>query len=142
MENYWSFGLKNMSKIIILVLILIISILFLYNYFKTEKINEKLISYELEGKIYSLREAKNPQEWQKGLMFVKKPVNYDGMIFIFPNKKIRSFWNQNTFVDLDIYWLDDNKIVGKDFLPSITNSKNVVTKNSPAPVNMVVEIIK
>jgi hypothetical protein len=133
---------QNMSKIIIPVLILTIFILFLYYYLKAEKINEKLISFELEGKIYLLREAKTPREWQKGLMFVRKPVNYDGMIFIFPDKEIRSFWNQNTFIDLDIYWLDDNKIVGKDFLPSIIRSKNLVTKTSPEPVNIVVEIIK
>jgi uncharacterized membrane protein (UPF0127 family) len=64
------------------------------------------------------------------------------MIFIFPQKEIRSFWNKNTVLDLDIYWLDDKKIIGKDFLPSITKSKEIVIKTSPAPVNIIVEIIK
>lgn len=47
-----------------------------------------------------------------------------------------------SYSNLDIYWLDDEKIVGKDFLPSIEKSKKVITKTSPAPVNKVIEIIK
>jgi uncharacterized membrane protein (UPF0127 family) len=131
-----------MLKIFILVLILMISAIFIFNYFLSEKNNEKLISFELEGKKYLLKKANNPQEWQDGLMFIEKPVNYNGMIFIFPDKQIRSFWNKNTFIDLDIYWLDDDKIIGKDFLPSINSSKELITKTSPMPVNKVIEIIK
>ena len=104
--------------------------------------SEKLLPYELEGKIYLLREAKTPEEWQKGLMFVQKPVDYDGMIFIFPDKQIRSFWNQNTFVNLDIYWLEDDKIVKKEYLESITELGRVKIIQSPSPVNKVIEIIK
>jgi len=47
-----------------------------------------------------------------------------------------------SYSNLDIYWLDDEKIVGKDFLPSIEKSKKVIIKTSPAPVNKVIEIIK
>jgi len=110
--------------------------------FQIEKISEKFLPYELENKIYLLREAKTPEEWQKGLMFVKKPVDYDGMIFIFPDKQIRSFWNKNTFVDLDIYWIDENKIIGKSYLPSILKSKNIITISSQLPVDKVIEIIR
>ena len=74
-------------------------------------------------------------------MFYKKPVDFDGMIFIFPEKEIKSFWNKNTFIDLNLYWIDDNKIIGKSFLPSILNSKEIVTVNSSEKVNKVVEII-
>ena len=115
---------------------------YLNNDFQIENISEKLLPYELEGKIYLLREARTPEEWQRGLMFVKKPVDYDGMIFIFPDKKIRSFWNQNTFVDLDIYWLDDDQVIGKNFLPSITKTKKPLIIVSPKEVNKVIEIIR
>jgi len=115
---------------------------FLNNNFQIEKMSEKFMVYELENRVYLLKEAKNEEEWQKGLMFVKKPVDYDGMIFIFPDKKIRTFWNQNTFVDLEIYWLDDEKIIGKDKLESIKETKNPKIIQSPYPVNKVIEIIK
>jgi uncharacterized membrane protein (UPF0127 family) len=115
---------------------------YLNNNFQIENMSERLVLYELDKKIYLFREAKTPEEWQKGLMFVKKPVDYDGMIFIFPDKQIRSFWNKNTFVDLEVYWLDDDKIIGKEELPSIVKTKTVKIITSPLPVNKVVEIIK
>ena len=115
---------------------------YLNNNFQIENMSERLVPYELDKKIYLLREAKTSEEWQKGLMFVKKPVDYDGMIFIFPDKQIRSFWNKNTFVDLEVYWLDDDKIIGKEELPSIIKTKTVKIITSPLPVNKVVEIIK
>ena len=74
-------------------------------------------------------------------MFYKKPVDFDGMIFIFQNKEIRSFWNENTYLDLNLYWMDDNKVVGKSILPSILKSKEIITVNSGKKVNKVVEII-
>jgi poly-gamma-glutamate synthesis protein (capsule biosynthesis protein) len=114
---------------------------YLNNDFQIENMSERLIPYELENKIYLLREAKTPEEWQKGLMFVKKPVDYDGMIFIFPDKQIRSFWNQNTFLDLEVYWLDDDKIIGKDKLESIEKTKMIKTIQSPGPINKVIELI-
>jgi poly-gamma-glutamate synthesis protein (capsule biosynthesis protein) len=114
---------------------------YLNNNFQIENMSERLIPYELENKIYLLREAKTPEEWQKGLMFVKKPVDYDGMIFIFPDKQIRSFWNQNTFLDLEVYWLDDDKIIGKDKLESIEKTKMIKTIQSPGPINKVIELI-
>ena len=75
-------------------------------------------------------------------MFYKKPVNFDGMIFIFPEKQMRTFWNKNTYMDLDIYWLNDEKVVNKSYLPSILKSKEIVTVNSEEKINRVVEIIK
>jgi poly-gamma-glutamate synthesis protein (capsule biosynthesis protein) len=115
---------------------------YLNNDFQIENMSERLIPYELENKVYLLREAKTPEEWQKGLMFVKKPVDYDGMIFIFPDKQIRSFWNLNTFLDLEVYWLDNDKIIGKDKLESIEKTKTVKTIQSPGPVNKVIELIR
>jgi len=115
---------------------------YLNNNFQIEKISDPLVPVELENKIYLLREAKTSEEWRKGLMFVKKPVDYDGMIFIFPDKRTRSFWNKNTFVDLDIYWLDDNKVIAKDYLPSILKTKEITTLKSILPTNIVVEIIR
>jgi uncharacterized membrane protein (UPF0127 family) len=117
-------------------------LLFLFFYFKK---SQKLIYYSLEGKTYKLLPAKTPLEHQKGLMFYrskKELKGADGMIFIFPDKNYRTFWNKNTFLDLDVYWIDGDRIVGKDFLPSIEKTKEILTINSPKPVNKVVEIVR
>ena len=75
-------------------------------------------------------------------MFYKKPVDFDGMIFIFPDKQVRSFWNKNTYLDLDLYWMDGDKVVNKSYLPSILKSKDTVVVKSSGEVNRVVEIIR
>ncbi len=64
----------------------------------------------------------------------------DGMMFLFPDKKVRSFWNKNTFMDLRLYWLDNNVIIGESFLPSIEKSKEIITVISPKEVNKVIEL--
>jgi uncharacterized membrane protein (UPF0127 family) len=78
----------------------------------------------------------------RGLMNVKKPVDFDGMIFLFPEKNYRTFWNKNTYLDLDVYWLDNEEVVGKDNLPSIEKTKEIFTISSPKPVDRVVEIVR
>ncbi|MDO9028349.1 MAG: DUF192 domain-containing protein [Candidatus Roizmanbacteria bacterium] len=127
-----------MKKIITLVLLLL---LLFFAYFSFNK-KSSFIEYKLDNKTYKLLTAKNSTEWQKGLMFYKKPVDFDGMIFIFPDKQYRTFWNKNTYLDLDIYWMEDDKIIGKSFLPSILKSKETVTIKSSEKVNKVVELIK
>lgn len=127
-----------MMKKILFVLALILVIISWY--IISGKNNERVIKYKLEGKEYELLVADNSKEWEEGLMFVRE-AKYDGMIFLFPDKKQRFFWNKNTYLDLNIYWLDDDKVVGKDKLPSIEKSKEIIKVFSPSPVNKVIEVV-
>jgi uncharacterized membrane protein (UPF0127 family) len=89
--------------------------------------------------------AKTTTEWTKGLMDYKNKGELkgaDGMIFMFPKKEYKQFWNQNTYLDLKVYWMDGERVVGKSDLPSITKSKDVVVVYSPEKVDRVVEIVK
>lgn len=112
------------------------------NFFKSSCKNKQAIKYKLNNKNYCLLVADSPTKRGRGLMFYKKPVDFDGMIFIFPNKERLTFWNQNTYLDLDIYWLDSDKVVGISYLPSILKSKQIITVQSSSKVNKVIEIIK
>ena len=126
----------------IFLLSFIFLLFFLIFYFKKP---QKIISYKIEGKTYHLLVAKTKTAHQKGLMFYrskKELKGADGMIFVFEDKNYRNFWNKNTFLDLDVYWIDGNRIVGKDFLPSIKKTKEVFIIASPKPVDKVVEIVK
>jgi len=108
-------------------------------------LNIKAKIYPVNNKNYCLLTANNPKEWQKGLMFYKNKNELkgaEGMIFIFPTKEIKSFWNQNTYLDLDIYWMDGETVIGKSYLPSILKTKEPFTVRSPGEVDRVVEIIK
>lgn len=99
------------------------------------------IPMTIEDVEYILVIADTPEHWQQGLMHVRKPVPYDGMVFMFDQPAIQTFWNKNTYEDLTIYWMRDGKVVGEDLLPSITRS-GITTITSSVPVDMVVEIIQ
>ena len=128
--------IKNKIFILTTLLFLLLAIIF-NNLNKQETTN-----YKIKDKSYKLLVADSPKEWERGLMDIRKLNNADGMIFLFPDIKPRVFWNKNTYVDLDIYWIFNDKVVGRDFLPSINKSNGVVYVSSPAPVKKVVELIR
>lgn len=53
------------------------------------------------------------REIENGLMFIKKLPLDSGALFCMPEEKIHKFWMKNTYVSLDVIFLDDNfRIVG------------------------------
>ncbi len=130
-----------MKKLFFIPFFLVFVFYYFLFFYNNNCLNKKAKIYQINSKNYCLLTVSNQKEWEKGLMFYKKPVDFDGMIFIFPDKQIRSFWNENTYLDLDLYWMNDKKVVGKSFLPSILKSKETVIVKSSDKVNRVVEII-
>jgi uncharacterized protein len=49
-----------------------------------------------------------PEELNKGLMFVKYLPKYEGRLFVFPNISNHTIWMKNTFISLDVIFLDQN----------------------------------
>jgi len=127
----------------IIFIMLFFTVVTCYFVFKNNNCqNNQAKKYSINNKNYCLLIADNQDEWEKGLMFYKKPLDFDGMIFIFPDKRVRSFWNKNTYLDLDLYWMDEDKVVNKSYLPSILKSMIIVIVESKEKVDKVVEIIK
>lgn len=118
-------------------------IFLIFVFYQASTQTEKTLSYVLEGTEVRLLIADTPKEWEEGLMGREKlPDDVDGMIFIFPDKKVRRFWNKNTYLDLDIYWVVSDRTIEKSFLPSIKKSKEIVTVESPSAIDAAVEIEK
>ena len=46
---------------------------------------------------------------EHGLMFRHELKEGNGMLFIFPDEEVRSFWMKNTFIELSIGYFDQNK---------------------------------
>lgn len=134
--------MKKIFFLIIVFLILLLGGAYFYNSIINQKGGSKTISYTLNNKKYKLLVATTSAEHNKGLMNYRKLDNADGMIFLFSDKNIRYFWNKNTYLDLDIYWLKDDKVVGQSFLPSIEKSKEVTIIKSPDLADKVIEIVR
>lgn len=53
--------------------------------------------------------AEDDYETQTGLMYRNKLGNTQGMLFIFPDEQIRSFYMKNTKIPLDIIYIDETQ---------------------------------
>jgi len=106
----------------------------LYSNYESFIINKKKIIH-----INIIKTAKTPKQHARGLMYVKEklPVN-SGMLFIYSRKTNSSFWMKNTYIDLDIVFMDENKkVVG-----SIENMKahDLTSRSINKPYNYAIEM--
>lgn len=68
----------------------------------------EIISNE-ESFNYDVYIAESNESRATGLMNIKNLPENEGMLFIFPDSQIRSFWMKNTYIPLDIVFFDSNK---------------------------------
>lgn len=100
----------------------------------------KITNFQINHQNYKLIVAETKRQRYQGLMNTRELIDAAGMIFLFPDTDFRIFSNRNTLMDLEIYWLQDERIVGKDFLPSFEISGETVKVYSPEKVNVVIEL--
>ena len=53
--------------------------------------------------------AKTPEQWERGLMHRKSMPENSGMLFIFQDEELHTFWMKNTFIPLSLGYFDRNK---------------------------------
>lgn len=73
--------------------------------------NKKEFDYdyvEIVGEKIKIEIAKTLEERQKGLMFRKNLCDNCGMLFVFEEEDLHSFWMKNTLISLDIIFINAN----------------------------------
>lgn len=143
---------NKFSFIILLIAILLLPIYVLSGYNispssddreeeQDEKIfQEKLIArFDSNSSEFELEIAETREQWTIGLMNRRNMDKEKGMVFIFPEESMQAFWMKNTYIPLDIIFLDSNQEV-------VNIEKNAVPLNetnryrSISPARYVIEL--
>lgn len=133
------------NKILVILLLLLITALIYFGiFFQKQKthINDTFNVAQkvyIDEKLFNLKIADDSKEWSRGLMDVLSLQPDQGMLFIFDDNKPRSFWMKNTYIPLDIIFIDDQFKVIKIY----NNTKPLDTSlryNSILPAKYVLEL--
>jgi uncharacterized membrane protein (UPF0127 family) len=66
---------------------------------------------KVKDKTIYVRLATSPPEWERGLMYTSYLPDSEGMLFVFPESQILSFWMKNTPIGLSIAYIDEDGVI-------------------------------
>ena len=135
--------MKLQKPVIMLLMLIPLLIAFYALKNQSQEKPEGIIAAKIGNRTYNLEVSDNDEERAQGLSGRKSMDERSGMLFIFQDKEIRSFWMKEMYFPLDFIWLDDDLIV--DLSENIPPPKNGDTSNleiiTPLkPVDKVIEL--
>jgi len=87
---------------------------------------------------FEIEIADNDYETETGLMYRKAMKSNRGMLFIFPNSAMHSFYMKNTAISLDILFIDEHMQIAS--LQENAKPYNESSLSSKVPVKYVLEL--
>lgn len=100
--------------------------------------SDKMTEIRVGGVSIRVEIADTPAEHARGLMFRRELSEDSGMLFIYPSPRILTFWMKDTYIPLDIAFIDKDETI-----VSIQHMKPLDEKGlyvSPSPVQYALEV--
>lgn len=88
--------------------------------------------------VFQVWVADDDRSRQQGLMFIKELPADQGMLFLFKQPELRSFWMKNTYVSLDVVFIAPDGVVTN--IAHSTQPLSLAPIESVAPVTSVLEL--
>lgn len=116
-----------------------------------KKIKEAPIGFKIEAQLkildqreetlvtYDIEFADTPYKRQTGLMYRTEMASHQGMLFIFEDSALRSFYMKNTSIALDLIFLNENLEIVHVYENSIPNDPFSIP--SLVPAKYVLELV-
>lgn len=95
----------------------------------------------ISGHHFRVEIADNEADRERGLMFRTRLAADHGMLFIYPDARIRNFWMKNTLIPLDILFFDaDKRLINISANTPPCKTADCPTYASSAPAKYVLEL--
>jgi len=96
---------------------------------------------ELKGRHFGIEIAETEASRERGLMFRDSMPADHGMLFLFDDQAVRTFWMKNTYIPLDILYFDQNyKLVSVQQRVPPCRSEPCAVYPSEGPAQYVLEL--
>lgn len=141
-----------LTRTIIIVLAIIVVGYFVYdNFIKSNEPKVEYYKFTKEGELtfsdslgtlkakIDLEIADTEYERELGLMNRNEMKENEGMLFIFPEQKVLTFWMRNTLISLDMIFVNDQKKIV--MIHKYTKTLSDQSYSSTLPAKYVVEVV-
>jgi uncharacterized membrane protein (UPF0127 family) len=146
-----TFGIAGFVAIVLIVFFVITGVANKENVFSNvdpgnsrSQINSSLTSKQVtiltngHGDQYSLKVADTPEKRATGLMNITSLKDDEGMIFVFEEPQQVSFWMKDTYIPLDMIFVDEDMQIVKVVVNATPLKEDAY--NSPKKVKYVLEL--
>lgn len=96
---------------------------------EAEELNDgRLTTIRIDGVPLKVEVVQSDEERAKGLMYREELPEDQGMLFVFPVERRLSFWMRNTFIPLDIAFINTNgRVVDIQRMEPLDESKSYIS---------------